>query len=81
MLDSCSQATFIQNKLLGVLGLHGWKTSITMKTINGEVAKSSEVLDGIEVVHASKEREEKVWFNLLRIYHKRIYWVIIEKLQ
>ena len=52
MLDSCSQATFIQNKLLGVLGLHGWKTSITIKTINGEVAKSSEVLDGIEIVHA-----------------------------
>ena len=35
MLDNCSQATFMQNKLLGALGLHGRKTSITVKTMNG----------------------------------------------
>ena len=60
MLDNCSQATFMQNKLLGALGLHGHKTSITVKTMNGEVTKSSEVLDGIEVAQASNESEEKL---------------------
>ena len=31
-----------------------------MKIINGEVTKSSEVLDGIEVAQASNESEEKL---------------------
>ena len=53
MLDNCSQATFMRNKLLGALGLHGRKTSITVKTMNGEVTRSSEVLNGIEVIQAS----------------------------
>ena len=57
MLDNCSQATFIRNELLGALGLHGRKTSITEKTINDEVTKSSEVLDGIELAQASNETE------------------------
>ena len=45
---------------LGALGLHGRKTPITVKTMNGEV-KWSEVLDGIEIAQASNESEEKVW--------------------
>ena len=68
MLNNCSQATFMQNKLLGSLGLHGRKTSITVKTMNGEVTKSSEVLDGIEVAQASNESEEKVWVQLPSTY-------------
>ena len=60
MLDNFSQATFMQNELLVALGLHGRKTSITVKIINGEVTKSSEVLDGIEVAQASNESEEKL---------------------
>ena len=35
-----------------------------MKTINGEVTRSSEVPDGIEVAPAPNEREEKVWVQL-----------------
>ena len=66
ILGNCSQATFIQNKLLEVLGFHERKTFITVKTMNGEVTKSSEVLDGIEVAQASNEREEKVWVQLPR---------------
>ena len=45
---------------LGALGLHGRKTPITVKTMNGEV-KWSEVLDGIEIAQASNESKEKVW--------------------
>ena len=43
----------MRNKRLRALGLHGHKTFITVKTMNGEVTKSSEVLDGIEVAQAS----------------------------
>ena len=46
ILDNCSQATFMRNKPLGALGLHGRKISITVKTMNGEV------LDGIEIAQA-----------------------------
>ena len=60
MLDNCSQASFTQKKLLGALGLHGHKTSITVKTMNGEVTKSSEVLDGIKVAQASNESKKKI---------------------
>ena len=81
MLDGCSQATFMQNKLLGSLSLHGRKTSITEKTMNGEVTKSSEVLDGIEVAEASNESQERVWYSYLAHTYKRIYWLITEKLQ
>ena len=68
MLDNCSQANFMRNKLLGALGLHGRKTSITVKTMNVEVTKSSEVLDGIEVAQASNESEEKILVQLPSTY-------------
>ena len=60
MLGNCSQASFMWNKLLGALGFHGHKTPIKVKTMNGEVANSSEVLDVTEVTQASNERKEKV---------------------
>ena len=65
---NCSQATFRQKKLLGALGLHGYKTSITVKTLHDEVIKSSEVLDGIDIAQASNEREEKLWVHLPSTY-------------
>ena len=68
MLGNCSQATFMQNKLLGALGLHGRKSSITVKTMNGEVTKSSEVVNGIEVAQVSNQREEKIWVQLPSTY-------------
>ena len=82
MLDNCSQATFMRNKLLGALGLHGCRTSITVKTMNGEVTKSSEVLHGIEVAHRLQMRAKKKYrYNYLAHTHKRIYRLITEKLQ
>ena len=44
------------------------QATFTVKTMNGEVTKSSEVLDGIEVAQASNEREEKVWVQLTSTY-------------
>ena len=39
MLENCSQATFAKEHLLGLLGLQGRKTPITIKAMNGEVMK------------------------------------------
>ena len=52
----------------GALGLLRRKSSITVKTMNGEAKKSSEVLDNIEVAQASNEREEKVLVQLPSTY-------------
>ena len=68
MIENYSQASFMRNKFVGALVLHGRKTSITVKTMIGEVTKSSEVLDGIEVAQASNESEEKVWIHLPTTY-------------
>ena len=68
MLDNCSQANFMRNKLVGALGLHGRKASITVKTMNVEVTKSSEVLDGIKVAQASNESKEKILVQLPSTY-------------
>ena len=64
MLDTCSQATFVKENLLNDLGIQGRKTSITVKTMNGEVTKSSEALEDLEVVQASNGKAEKVWVKL-----------------
>ena len=67
MLDNCSQANFMRNKLLGALGLHGRKASITVKTMNGEetVILSAR---GFEVVQGSNENKEKLWLQLSSNY-------------
>ena len=57
ILDECSQGTSMQNKLLGALVLHGCNTSVTVKTMNSKVTKSSEVLDGAEVAQVSNEKK------------------------
>ena len=41
ILDTCSQATFAKENLSTDLGIKERKTSITVKTMNGEVTKSS----------------------------------------
>ena len=61
MLNTCSQATFAKENLLSDLGIQWRKTSITVKTKNGEVAKSSEALDNLEVAQASNGKAERVW--------------------
>lgn len=44
-----------------------------MKTMNGEIAKPSEVLNDIEAAQASNEREEKkYWLNYLADAVRRI---------
>ena len=64
MLNTCSQVTFAKEKSLSDLGIQGRKTSITIKTMNGEVTKSSEALEDLEVAQASNGKAERVWVKL-----------------
>ena len=77
MLDTCSQATFAKENLLSDLGIQGRKTSITVKTINGEVTKSSEALEDLEVAQASNREAESVWVKLPCTYTQEdLLWTV-----
>ena len=64
MLDTGSQVTFAKEKLSSDLGIQGKKTSVTVKTMNGEVTKSSESLEDLEVDQALNRKSERVWGKL-----------------
>ena len=54
-LNSCSQGTFILDKLTNDHGISGRKTSLTIKTINGEITSNSIALEGLEVASISED--------------------------
>ena len=60
MLDTYIQAMFAKKNLLSDLGIQGRKTSIMVKTMNGEVTKSSGALEDLEVAQASNGKAERV---------------------
>ena len=49
LLDSCSQGAFILETLINNLGVKRQKTSITIKTLNGEVTNEALVVKGLKV--------------------------------
>ena len=59
MLDTGSQTTFVK-KNLSDLGMQKSKTTITVKTMNGEVTKLSEALEDLEVTQTSNGKAERV---------------------
>ena len=59
MLETCSQARFAKENLSSDLGIQGRKTSVMVKTINGEVTKSSEALEYVEVAHGEHLMEKQ----------------------
>ena len=67
-MDSCSQGTFILDKLAKAVGTSGRKTSITIKTINGEHTSSSIAIEDLQV--ANTNNEEDGWIDLPKTYTK-----------
>ena len=49
MLDSCSQGSFIQEDLIKELQLSGRKTTLNLKTLNGERTESTVLIEGMDV--------------------------------
>ena len=66
LLDSYSQGTFILDQLANELGISGTKTSLTIKTLNGEFTNNSTTIEGLKVVTISKDNSE--WLSLPRTF-------------
>ena len=49
LLDSCSQGTFILERLPKRFVIKGKRTSITIKTLNGDVTNKLSVISGLKV--------------------------------
>ena len=49
LLDTCSQGTFVTEDLISKLGVSGVKTSINIKTLNGNQKQSSSLVQGLMV--------------------------------
>ena len=60
LLDSCSQETFMLEELLRDLGVNGQKTSITIKTVNGEVNNKTRLVAGLKVSNSRDEDGERI---------------------
>ena len=69
LLDSCSQGTFILERLSKRFGIKVRRTSITMKTVNGEVTNKSSVISGLKV--ASSRNSSENWPELPGTYTKK----------
>ena len=69
LLDSCSQETFMLEKLLRDLGVNGQKTSITIKRVNGEVNNKTTLVEGLKV--SSSKDEDGEWIELPKTFTKK----------
>ena len=66
LLDSCSQGTFILDQLASDLAINGRKTSLTIKTLNGEFISNSTALEDLKVANISEGNKE--WLPLPRTF-------------
>ena len=69
LLDSCSQGTLILERLLKMFGVKGMKTSINIKTLEGEVTNKSSVINGLKV--ASSRNSSEDWLEFPDTYTKK----------
>ena len=60
LLSSCSQFTFILEILLKRFCIKGRRTSITIKTPNGEVNNKSSVIGGLKVASSRNSSEDRL---------------------
>ena len=58
LFESCSQVTFMLEKLLRDLGVNGQKTFITIKTVNDEVNNKTTLVEGLKVSSSGDEDGE-----------------------
>ena len=75
LLDSCSQGTFILDQLASDLAIFGRKTSLTIKTLNGEFISNSAALEGLKVASISEGNKE--WLPLPRTFTRADFPVMI----
>ena len=60
MLDNHSQGSFIHDKLVNELGVHGMKTTLNLRTLHGEKTENTMIAEGIKVTGISGD-EDTSW--------------------
>ena len=68
MLHNCSQGPFIHDNLVKELGVHGMKTTLSLKTLHGEKTESTMVVEGIKVTGMSGDGS---FSSLPKLYTRR----------
>ena len=72
LLDSCSQVTFVTERILKEFDVTGVKTSINIKTLNGNQKVSSTLVDGIMVTkQVLGARDQINWVKLPKLYTRK----------
>lgn len=66
MLNNCSSATFILDDISNQLGVHGTKTTLKIRTINGPKLQESNVIQNLKITSL----DEKETINIPRAYTK-----------
>ena len=57
MLDNHSQGSFIHDKLVNELGVHGMKTTLNLRTLHGEKTENTMIAEGIKVTGISGDED------------------------
>ena len=60
MPDTCSQATFVSDNLLKKLGLFGVRTSINIKTLNGNEKVTSSLIERLMVSKQPLSKDKRI---------------------
>ena len=68
MLDNCSQGSFIQEALAKKMQTSGRKTTLNLKTLNGERSESTIAIDGLQIAGS---KDGNTWIKLPRIYTRK----------
>ena len=67
MLDNCSQGSFIHDVLLEQLGANGIKTTLNLKTLNGERSENTLAIEGLKVCGVNGDGS---WLKLPKLYSR-----------
>ena len=69
LLDGCSQGTLILETLIKNLSVKGQRTSVTIKSLSGEVAKKTMVVKRLRITSGNGNSHD--WFELPDAYTKK----------
>ena len=71
LLDTCSQGTFVTDNLLKKLGLSGVRTSINIRTLNGNKKVTSSLIEGLMVSKQPLSKDKRIqWVKLPKLYSR-----------
>ena len=71
LFDTCSQGTFVTDDLLKKLGLSGVRTSINIKTLNGNKKVKSSSIEGLMVSKQPLSKDKRIqWVKLPKLYSR-----------